>query len=844
MKQIFFFFLLLLTPYFLNASDSLDDRTEFMTPRNAVVEVFTNTGSYQGAVSYGVLNDYIRKNPEGIIPIVYHTYSPYRDDPFYQINKKLNLNRWGIYSKLFDMSLDNSAAVGGHYFNQDRNDIDSLIKTINFQRNIIVPAKMSISMTKSADSAEITLQIQSVCDYGNRVVFIYLMDTYYTKYEVNRCWDSDSLTPNKELYFRWIPRAIVPDEKGLNVRLMEGTDTTLKIKVATHKSGFLNDKKLYAIAILQSPTSTNLIQAVTTYNPMRAKVRFDGKELQTGDSAYIQIKRNQKNEFSFLLENPYDFRQSYNVRLFSDSKLFYSSLVHFDDTVYTLEPYEKRVIRFAVFNQISADFARIDIVIKPRTVPDPSKQEDAFFFSIFAMSEGISCVTLYTYPKLENDADALDNLVRDFTEDWAVCPFDVFMKGFNQMPIKLYYLMLDTRNIPTFGINNQRVNYFLSLLASGKGVILSSPYELNMAKGIYKDYKYNTLPAMKTFLDDKLGITLGTHYNLYILPTIPHYPEINVFGVPENLFGENVNIRNCVINCGPRDMRDSVITKTTDIESIKITGKNLRTKGFLKYDINNLPQNEFAAVSSEIGDGRLLYLGFGLENTNFYGRRNIIENTIYWLTRGIKRKRAALVVTPAFVDFGKQEIYTTKAVKINIKNIGDSSLRIKDIYIEKFNESFIFDTSAIAYKLEPGQSFDLPLIFEPKKRQNMETLLCIDSDAYYSPYTTVTLFGEGILTQKIQPPDQDDKAVIDIATIKKSDKLNINFKPNDNAKDIKITLIDSEGNEFNVPYSPNEGSKIQTLTFNKNLFSSEKYELKIEIDGKVITKSINVSEAK
>jgi len=231
MKLKLFFLCLIFSPYFLIAGDSLNDKTEFMTPRNAVVEIFSNTGTVKGAISYGVLNDYIRKNPEGIIPIVYHTYSPYIDDPFYQINEKMNLNRWGMYASMFDMSLDNSAAVGGHYFNQERDDIDSIIKAINSQREIIVPAKMSITMTKENDSAEIILRVQSVSDFGNRVVFIYLMDSYYTRYDLydNVDWDSDSLVPNGEAYFRWIPRAIIPDDKGLQVRLMEGTDTTLKI---------------------------------------------------------------------------------------------------------------------------------------------------------------------------------------------------------------------------------------------------------------------------------------------------------------------------------------------------------------------------------------------------------------------------------------------------------------------------------------------------------------------------------------------------------------------------------------------------------------------------------------
>ncbi|MEI6090478.1 MAG: hypothetical protein WCR42_08515 [bacterium] len=833
-------------PYVLFAGDSLNNHTEFMSPRNAVIEMFCNTGSVMGAESYGTLNDYIRKNPDGIIPIVYHTYSPFPNDPFYQINKAMNLNRWSNYTNHFDMSLDNSATVGGHYFAQDRTDADSTIRAINWQKGIVVPVKMSIDMVKDSDSAEITVNIKAVGEFGKRTVFIYLMDTYYTKYNIGLPWRSDVLTPNSELYFRWIPRAMVPDENGLEVKLYEGSDTTLKIKVPIKTTGFQDNKKLYAIAVLQSPTSTNLIQAVTTYNPMRAKVYFQDKEIHTGDSAYIQIKRDQKNYFTYTLENPYNYEQTYKVKLYCDSKIFYSSLRFFEDTLYTLKPHEKKDLQFMVVSQYYADFTRIDIVVNPISVPDPTMQEDAVFFSVFAITDGIYCATLHTYPKLEKDAEALDNLVMDFSQDWAVCPYDVFMKGYIDMPIKLYYLMTDTRNIPTFGLNKKRVDFCLSLLERGKGVILTSVYELAMAQNAYKNINYISQPAMSSLLADKIGITLGTHYNLYVHPTYPYFPEINVFGVQGTEFGKNVNVQNTVINYGRQYIPDSVITKTSNLESIKLNGNNPKTQGFLKYDILDAPADEFAGVSTEIGDGRLLYIGFGLENSTYYGRRNIIENAMYWLIKGFKPKRASLTLKPReYIDFGTKEIYKDTTAYVNISNTGDTTLLIRDIYINKFNESFTFDTSAIVYKLNPGQSFNLPIKFMPKKRQTMQTSLNVDSDAYYSSFTSLTLFGIGVLTEKKTPPnDGEDNYWLDISSKSQSDNVNIKFKPNKNAKNIKITLIDSEGNRYNLPYSPEDETQMQSYKFNKKLFSSEKYELLVEIDGKVIRKNINPSEGK
>lgn len=831
-------------PFIIFAGDSLDIK-EFMTPRNAVVEIFTNTGSIEGAITYAQLNDFIRKNPEGIIPIVYHTFSPFNNDPFYQINKVMNMKRWSMYSRIFNMSYDNSSAVGGHYYAQDRNDMDSIIRAIKWQKSIIAPVKMSINMKKDADSIEITVNIQSVSNFGKRTVFIYLMDTYYTKYELSKNPKFTALTPNGELYFRWIPRAMIPDEKGLEVKLLEGTDTTLKIKVSTKCSGFMNNNKLYATAVLQSPTSTNLIQAVTTYKPMRAKLQFQEKEVQTGDSSYIKIKRSQKSYFDFTLENPYNFEVTYKVKLYTNAKVFYIALQHFDDTVYTLKAFEKRELQFMVINQKYADFARIDIVINPMNIPDTTMQQDAFFFSIFAVSDGLKCATLYTYPKLENDAEMLENFVYDFAEDWAVFPYDVFMKGFSDMPIKLYYLMLDTRNIPTFGLYKNRVDYCISLLERGKGVIISTDFELAMAQNKYKDYNYTTLPLMQSLLTDKIGITLGTHYDLNITPPGTIYPKVNIIGIPGMEFAKDITGDRIQINYLDPHPNLSVITLTKNIESIKLNGNNPTTKGFLRYDILDSPADEFAGVTSEVGNGRLLYLGFGIENTGLLSRNNIIDNTIYWLIKAYRPKRARLVIKPSgYIDFGEKELFKDTTVIVHISNVGDSTLHITNVYIDMYNNSFTFDTSAIVYRLDPNQSFDLPLKFSPRNRKNMQADLTIESDAYYSGSVCLTLIGKGVLNDKTPPPTGENNYWLDISSNAKSDDLDIKFKPNQNAKNVVISIIDSEGNKFDIPYSPDEGSIVQSLKFNKKLFTTEQFELLIEMDGIVIRKNINCVEDK
>ncbi|MEI6091672.1 MAG: hypothetical protein WCR42_14545 [bacterium] len=833
MKLKLFLLCVLVFPYVLVAGDTINDHTGFMSPRNAVIEMFTNTGSVIGASSYGIVNDYIRKNPDGIIPIVYHTYSPYSGDPMYNINTEMNLNRWSHYAKLFDMSLDNSAAVGGHYFAQNRNDMDSLVRAINYQKAIVVPVKMAINMVKEKDSAEITVHIQAVGEYGKRTLYIYLMDSYYTNYELTR---SDLPAPNQEVYFRWIPRAMIPDENGLEVKLYEGSDTTIKVKVPIRETDILSNKRLYATAVLQSPTSTNLIQAVTTYKPMRGKIYFQGREIQTGDSSYVKIKPLEKIHLSYTLENPYNYEIKYSVILYSKARIFYIARSPWDTMTYTLKPYEKKELKILVVSQDLADFARVDLFITPLNIPDSTYQQDTHYHSIFFVSENLHCATLHTYPKLEKDAEAIENLVREGSEDWAVMPYDVFMKGFSDMSVKLFYLMLDTRNIPTFGLNAKRVNFMQSLIEKGKGIIISSVFELAMAQNKYKNYNYITLPQMNTFLNDQIGITLANHYKIH------NYQTINVFGVPENDFGKDVTIENAVINDG------WVITQTNNAESIKINGVNLRTKGILRYDIADTPEDEYACVLSEVGNARIMYLGFGLENSAYYGKRNLLDNTMWWLMKGVRPKRARLQMIPAdSIEFGTREIYTSTARKVLFKNIGDTVLHITGIEISPYGESFIFDTSAVVKTLEPGQSFELPLVFEPKKRQAMTAYLDVWSDAYYDGTPWLNLFGKGILSEnKIPLPDEDEdyEDQLDIYSTNLSDKVNIKFEPNSKAKNVTITLIDGDGNRFNIPYVPNERSARQSMKFNKKLFENEKYELEIDIDGKIIRKSVNDYKSK
>ncbi len=835
MKMKIIIIFLLVFPISAFCSDTLDYK-ELMSPRNAVVEVFTNTGSVEGARSYALLNYYLRNHPQGTIPIVYHTKSPFSYDPFYQIDRLMNMKRWSMYSTVFDMSLDNSAAVGGHYFAGNRDNIDSLLSAIEGQKNIIVPLKMSINMSKIGDSLEITVHLQSAADYGRRTLFIFLMDSYYTKYDLFALSADDRLTPNTEAYFRWIPRAMVPDSKGIEVSLYNGTDTTITVKASAKYLFYMNNSKLYATALVQSPTSTNLIQAVTTYKPISPKIEFQGKNIQTGDSSYVIIKRGEQTKFKVTLENPYDFEQKYNAKLFSDSKLFYISFGRFDDSIFVLQPYEKRDFEFLIVSQNWSDFSRLDLVIRPIEIADPKYQEDALFHSVFCITEGIKCVTMHTYPKLEADAESLDNLIYDFSDDWAVCPYDVFMKGFADMPVKLYYLMLDTRNIPTFGVNKRRVDFAQGLLDQGKGVILTSVYELGLAQDMYKKYAYSGIPEMKGFLNDKIGISLGHHLNTNKNNT---YSKINVFGISGMDFGRNVTVKNCKIN------DYFVITKTSDLETLKANGTNSTTKGFLRYDILDLPTDEFAGVTSEVSNGRVAYIGFGLENSAYYGRKNIVDNIIYWLMKEAKPKRSNIVVKPNdYIDFGDLDLYKEKIINVSIKNTGEASLSFEDIAITKYNESFSYDTSQVINPLAPGESFNLPIKFKPKKRKNMQTDLEIKTNSYYSSYKSLTLIGRGVLPPSAPPPEGGNDFWLDISSSKLSNNINIKFEPDENAKSIKLSLVDSKGNVFNMPYSPKPESAMQTFTFDKKLFTNESYELQIEIDGKLVRKAINAAEVK
>jgi hypothetical protein len=635
---------------------------------------------------------------------------------------------------------------------------------------------------------------------------------------------------------QWIPLTTLPDEKGIPVKLYEGSDTTLKIPVPKNYLNSDNITKVFATAMVQSPISGELIQAVTSYNPIKMKYHVEDKEVESGDSAYVLIKRGDETHIKFTIENPYNFSLKYDINLTTDHQLFYISFGHYDDSIIVLQPYEKRELDFVIISQNWPGFSCLNVSITPIDMNNPQFQTKPDHISIFGVTENLKCVTMFTYPYLESDADAIDDLIYDFADDWAVCPYDIFMKGFSDMPVKLYYLMLDTRNVPTFGLNRQRVDFALSLLDQGKAVILSSPFELAMENNKYSRFKYQTIPEMSSFLNDKIGIDIGRHINMFINNS---YIPINVFGVPGSAFGKNVNITNCMINYY------GVVTRTRDIETIKLNGNNSTTKGFLNYDILDLPADEFAGITSEVIKGRLAYLGFGLENSAYNGKKYIIENLIYWLMAESKPKRANIVVTPSdYIDFGVVDLYKDSIVKVNIKNTGDAMLTFEDISISNFNESFSYDTSAIINPLAQGGSFDLPIKFEPKKRKNMQTALIITSNSYYSKIKSLTLIGKGVLPLA-EPPSGDEKNYwLDISNEKNAKNVNIKFKAGDNAKKVKISLVDSKGNVFNIPYLPNDKSALQTLDFDKKLFSNQSYELVIEVDGKIERKIINSLESK
>jgi hypothetical protein len=135
MKVKIIIFFMILYPIVTFASDTLNNHTEFMTPKKAVVEIFTDLTNIESNRTYAILNDYIRHNLGSIIPIVYQTNWP--------SDKDINMKRWSLYSRLFDMSLNNSVAVGGCFYVGERNDFDSIYEAIDRQKKIIVPLKMA-----------------------------------------------------------------------------------------------------------------------------------------------------------------------------------------------------------------------------------------------------------------------------------------------------------------------------------------------------------------------------------------------------------------------------------------------------------------------------------------------------------------------------------------------------------------------------------------------------------------------------------------------------------------------------------------------------------------------------
>ena len=123
---------------------------------------------------------------------------------------------------------------------------------------------------------------------------------------------------------------------------------------------------------------------------------------------------------------------------------------------------------------------------------------------------------------------------------------------------------------------------------------------------------------------------------------------------------------------------------------------------------------------------------------------------------GTRGGAPAVKVTPTALDFGSLSSGDDAMVRtFTIKSVGDEDLHVDSVFISAEDAGFTILTDTTAFVLEPGDSADIDVAFQPVAPTN-SSVAVVSSDDPDAPQVTVDLYGEAEGALLLIDPDPMD----------------------------------------------------------------------------------------
>lgn len=192
--------------------------------------------------------------------------------------------------------------------------------------------------------------------------------------------------------------------------------------------------------------------------------------------------------------------------------------------------------------------------------------------------------------------------------------------------------------------------------------------------------------------------------------------------------------------------------------------------GYLYY-LND--QTKIAAVRTEVGEGRIIYQGFGFEVIgNNQSRSTLMKNSLDWLM-GESTSAGVLSLASDMVDFGSVQVGESSVESIRTANTGTGPLTINsiDIISDDGGVFTVTNSDELPKTIAPSTIWDITIMFEPDAAGDFSGTVRINSDGG-TEEATVNGVGEagsvkdgvygidGIFTMKAGPNPFSDYTTI------------------------------------------------------------------------------------
>ncbi len=743
------------------------------SPRMVLVEEATNASCPPCAQQNPIFLAWLKNHTDQVIPLIYHAWWPGPNDPMYLHNTVMNQGRIGTYYGMNNEGVPVCRMNGAHplptspgWYKGAPGDTTALNSELSKYTGTTSPITISITQTKSGNNFNVGVNVATTQAIQGKKLRVAVVE-YHIYYP------QGTAGSNGETDFYHVARKMLPDHNGTTINQSAGSNQNYTFNVPIHNDW--NPNKIYIVAFIQDDGTKEVLQAAHNLKLITLTSAVPNPFLK------VDPKSNVVGEIIFTNPNSIPMNVAFAVdQEASGLPTGWSAKLNPTNTY--LQPNASVTVNVTISAPDAPGFVGVVVKASPLGVDGiPQDKIDA----VYALSTKSKLVYYYnttsqnwpTYNALNNvpDAKSIMATMPIIPEILQAYPpietFDYFVFSINYNYRGL---------IGASGANGMVINTLNSLIAAGKGILITSELDLSVANGP------DGTPAGKQFYSSTLGVRSN--------PTTPYVRRVNDQGNQLFTFSAT-GVANDPIGDGFQTIMNQYNAQTwpfyvlfTDI----LEPISKETYPFLYYD--NDPK-KIGGVRLTKGNSRIVYMTAGFEAISADGQRiGLMSKIMDWLMNPSAGKGPEISLNVASIDFGEVEIGQSFNKTFSITNSGDQTLTIEKISFGFESGAFEFvNLPKIPIAIEPQAKIEIIVKFTPKEEGNISDIIDITSNAKNAPSISIFLDGKGKKTVSVSELNKINSFELVVGPNPFSGNTFINLNINDKEQFVELALLDAMG---------------------------------------------------